>query len=248
MKHGSTPNKAVSNFIYGRIPVKSSLETNKVKKIFLQKGFSDESLLRLAKTKNVKIDFVEQSLLSSMTKNGNHQGVVAEVEEFKYSSLDEIISSCKDKKQPLILILDEIEDPHNLGAIIRSCDAFGVDGIVLKNRNQVQINMTVVKVSTGAIDHVKICQVSNVSNAIRVLKDSGFWIFSSDGSAKTDYDSVKYDRPTALVVGSEGNGISRLVLENSDFIIKIPMLGHVNSLNVSVATGILLSNIRSSNK
>ncbi len=248
MKHGDALKKTRANLIYGRIPVKSSIEANKVKKLLVQKGFSEQSLLKLAKDKNVLIEYVEPSVLASLSKNGNHQGVIAEVEEYKYSTLEDILKGCQGKKQPLILILDEVEDPHNLGAIIRSCDAFGVDGIILKNRNQVQINMTVVKVSTGAIDHVKICQVSNISNAIKVLKDSGFWIYSSDGSAKDDYDKVKYGGPTALIVGSEGNGISRLVLENSDFIIKIPMLGHVNSLNVSVATGILLSNIRSSFK
>lgn len=247
MKHESK-NKSDINLIYGRIPVRSSIESNKVKRLLVQNGFSDDTLLRIAKEKGLKVEFVDQHYLNSISKGGNHQGIVAEVEEFKYSSLEEILKGCKDKKQPLILILDEIADPHNLGAIIRSCDAFGVDGIILKNRNQVRINMTVVKVSTGAIDHVKICQVSNISNAIRVLKDSGFWIYSSDGSAKVNYDEVKYDRPTALVVGSEGNGISKLVLENSDFVVKIPMLGHVNSLNVSVATGVLLSNIRSSNK
>ena len=228
--------------------MKSSIESNKVIKLMVQKNFSDESLLKLARDKNIPLEFVDQSLLASLSKNGNHQGVIAEVKPFQYSSLEEIVKSSLKKPQPLILILDEIEDPHNLGAIIRSCDAFGVDGIVLKNRNQVQINMTVVKVSTGAIDHVKICQVSNVSNAIRVLKENGFWIYSSDGSAKTNYDDLKYTGPTALIVGSEGSGISRLVLENSDFVIKIPMLGSVNSLNVSVATGILLSNIRSSSK
>ena len=246
MKHGAALEKNHANFIYGRIPVKSSIETNKAKKLLVQNNFSDETLLKLARSKDIVIEYVDQAVLAKLTNNGNHQGVVAEVESFKYSSLEEILKESKGKKQPLILVLDEIEDPHNLGAIIRSCDAFSVDGIVLKSRNQVQINMTVVKVSTGAIDHIKICQVSNVSNAIRALKEAGFWIYASDGSAKTDYDKIKYDGPTALIVGSEGRGISRLVLENSDFVVKIPMLGHVNSLNVSVATGILLSNIRSS--
>ena len=248
MKHWNDSSKSYANLIYGRIPVKSSIESNKVVKLMVQKNFSDESLLKLARDKNIPLEFVDQSLLASLSKNGNHQGVIAEVKPFQYFSLEEIVKSSLKKPQPLILILDEIEDPHNLGAIIRTCDAFGVDGIVLKNRNQVQINMTVVKVSTGAIDHVKICQVSNVSNAIRVLKENGFWIYSSDGLAKTNYDDLKYTGPTALIVGSEGSGISRLVLENSDFVIKIPMLGSVNSLNVSVATGILLSNIRSSSK
>lgn len=232
------------DIIYGRNPVVSSLSNNKVHKIFLLNNFSDRRILSLAKEKKVEIQFVDLNKMNELTKFGNHQGVCALVESFKYSSLQEIIKFSKEKKQPLILILDEIADPQNLGAIIRSCDAFSVDGIIIKSRNQVQINMTVVKVSTGAIDYVKIAQVSNLSNAIKELKENGYWIYAADGSAKDNYDQVVYDRPTALIVGSEGNGITRLVLENSDFIIKIPQTGHVNSLNVSVATGILLANIR----
>jgi len=226
--------------------VKSSLDVNKVKKLFVQKNFSDSSILERAKQKGVSIEFSDVRRLSDLAAGGNHQGVVALVEEYKYSSLAEILSISKTKQQPLILILDEIADPHNLGAIIRSCDAFGVDGIIMKSRNQALVNMTVTKVSTGATDFVKIAQVSNLTNAIKTLQESGYWVYAADGSANTSYTDVKYDRPTALVVGSEGEGISRLVLENSDFIIKIPMEGHVNSLNVSVATGILLANIRSS--
>jgi len=232
------------NLIYGRNPVVTSLSNNKVHKLFLLKNFSDQKIISLAKEHKVEIEFVDQNKLNELSKSGNHQGVCALVDNFQYSSLSEIISFSKSKKQPLILILDEIADPQNLGAIIRSCDAFSVDGIIMKSRNQVQINMTVVKVSTGAIDYVKIAQVTNLTNAINELKKNGFWIYAADGSGTSNYDHVKYDQPTALVVGSEGNGISRLVLENSDFIIKIPQTGHVNSLNVSVATGILLANIR----
>lgn len=232
------------NFIYGRNPVVSSLTNNKVHKLYLQRNFSDKKIIFLAKEKNVEIEYIDINKLNELTNSGNHQGVCAIVDSFKYSSLEEIIKLSKGKKQPLILILDEIADPQNLGAIIRTCDAFGVDGIILKSRNQVQINMTVVKVSTGATDFVKIAQVSNLNNTIKELKDNGFWIYASDGSGSQDYHQLKYDRPTALIVGSEGKGISHLVLENSDFIIKIPQTGHVNSLNVSVATGILLANIR----
>ena len=246
MKKPLHSNRNNANVIYGRIPVKSSIETDKALKIIVQHNFGDGELLEMARRKHLPVEYVDIKVLDSMTKNGNHQGVIARVKDYEYSSLDEIIKISKGKKQPLVVILDEISDPHNLGAIIRSCDAFGVDGIIMKSHHQVPINMTVVKVSTGAIDHAKIARVSNISNAIKSLQESGFWIYAADGSGKTKYNEVKYDRPTALIVGSEGEGVSRLVLEHSDFVIQIPMLGHVNSLNVSVATGILLANIRSS--
>ena len=133
--------------------------------------------------------------------------------------------------------------PHNFGAILRSADAFGVDGVIIKSRNQVPLNMTVAKVSTGAIEYVKVAEVNNIVSAINKLKENGFWIYTADGSGKDNYETLDYSGPTALVVGSEGHGASRLVMENSDFIIKIPMKGHVNSLNVSVSVGILLSRI-----
>ena len=188
--------------------------------------------------------YVDIETLNKMSHNGNHQGIIVETYPHEYSSFDEILKSVKDKEQPLILILDEIEDPHNFGAILRSADAFGVDGVIVKSKNQVPLNSTVAKVSTGAIEYVKVTQVSNLNNVIKTLKDNGFWIYAADGSGKDDYQKVDYSGPVALIVGSEGRGISQLVMKNSDFIIKIPMIGHVNSLNVSVSTGILLSRIR----
>lgn len=234
----------MSNYVYGRLPSLNCLEAKTAKRIYVQRGFSDARILNAAKNSNLSVKFVDINELNKMAEGGNHQGVIVEVDEFKYSTLDEIILSAKDKAQPLVLILDGVEDPHNFGAIIRSADAFGVDGIIIKNRNQVPVNMTVSKVSTGAINYVKIAQVSNLSNAISTLKDNGYWIYASDGSAKDSYADVKYDGAICLIMGSEGEGISKLVLRNSDFIIKIPMSGHVNSLNVSVATGILLARIR----
>lgn len=234
----------MSNYVYGRLPSLNCLEAKTAKRLFVQRGFSDARILDAAKSNNLPVKFVDINELNKMAEGGNHQGVIVEVEEFKYSTLDEIILSAKDKAQPLVLILDGVEDPHNFGAIIRSADAFGVDGIIIKNRNQVPVNMTVSKVSTGAINYVKIAQVSNLNNAISTLKDNGYWIYASDGSAKDSYADIKYDGAICLIMGSEGEGISKLVLRNSDFIIKIPMSGHVNSLNVSVATGILLARIR----
>ena len=233
-----------ANYVYGRLPAMNALEKNKALKAYLLKGFSDARILDLLRVKKINYSFVEMDRLNDLSHHGNHQGVVLEVKPFEYSDLNSIINAAKKKTNPLILILDEIEDPHNFGAIIRSCDAFDVDGIIIKSRNQVPITMTVSKVSTGAIEYVRIAQVSNLSSAINKLKENGFWIYAADGSGKEDYQKINYSGPVALVMGSEGHGISRLVLDNSDFIIKIPMYGHVNSLNVSVATGILLSRIR----
>ena len=244
MKSGNSYSKNSINYVYGRLPSLNCLAVSKVKSVYLQKNFSDEKLLKAISSKGLLPLYKSLDELNKMTNNGNHQGIVVEVYPHEYSSLEEIIRFAKNKKQPLILLLDEIEDPQNFGAIIRSADAFGVDGIVIKNNNQVPLNWTVAKVSTGAIEYVKIAQVSNLSNAIKVLKENGYWIYAADGAAKESYEKMNYDGAVALVVGSEGRGISPLVMKNSDFIIKIPMSGHVNSLNVSVSTGILLSRIR----
>jgi len=232
------------NLVYGRIPSLNALENNKALKAYVQKGFSDDRVLSLIKAKHIPLNFVEIEKLDSLSSKGNHQGVVLEVKPFEYSDLNSILAVAKKKENPIILVLDEIEDPHNFGAIIRSCDAFDVSGIIIKSRNQVPVTMVVSKVSTGAIEYVRIAQVSNLSVALNKLKENGFWIYAADGSGSTNYQDVDYSGPVVLVMGSEGRGISRLVLENSDFVIKIPMFGHVNSLNVSVATGILLSRIR----
>ena len=244
MKSGNYSSKNSLNFVYGRLPALNCLTTSKVKCVYLQKNFSDEKLLKAILSKRLQPNYKSLDELNKMTNNGNHQGIIVEVLPHEYSSLEEIIRSAKGKEQPLILLLDEIEDPQNFGAIIRSADAFGVDGIVIKNNNQVPLNWTVAKVSTGAIEYVKIAQVSNLSNAIKTLKENGYWIYAADGAAKDSYEKMNYDGAVALIVGSEGRGISPLVMKNSDFLIKIPMSGHVNSLNVSVSTGILLSRIR----
>ena len=140
-------------------------------------------------------------------------------------------------------MLDCIADPHNLVAILRTCDALGVDGVIIKKRGEAPLNATVSKVSTGAINWVKVAEVTNLNQAIETLKKKGYWIVASDGEAKMNYDEVDYKSPICLIVGSEGFGISKLVLKNSDFIVKIPMFGHVNSLNASVSAAILASEI-----
>lgn len=243
MKNGNRFSKNRVEYVYGRLPSLNALSQNKVKAIYLQHGFKDEKILdEISKTK-LTPKYLDLNALNNLARSGNHQGIIVEVAPHEYSSLDEIITNAKKSEHPLILILDEIEDPHNFGAILRSADAFGVDGVIIKSRNQVPLNMTVAKVSTGAIEYVKVAEVNNIVSAINKLKENGFWIYTADGSGKDDYQSLDYSGPVALVVGSEGFGVSRLVMENSDFVIKIPMFGHVNSLNVSVSVGILLSRI-----
>ena len=244
MKKGNVENKPSLNYIYGRLSSLNCLSTSKVKNVFLQFKFSDSNLLKIISQKGITPEYVDVETLNRMSNNGNHQGIIVEIYPYEYSSISEILNISKCKKQPLILILDEIEDPQNFGAILRSADAFDVDGVIIKSKNQVPLNWTVAKVSTGAIQYVKVAQVPNLNNVIKELKDNGFWIYAADGSGKDSYEKVDFSGPVALIVGSEGRGISQLVMKNSDFIIKIPMYGHVNSLNVSVSTGILLSRIR----
>ena len=244
MKIGNHDSKTSLNFIYGRIPSLNALTNSKVKSVYLQNNFADEKILNVIKQKGLNPKRVDLVTLNKMSGNGNHQGIIVEVLPHEYSSVEEILKSCKGKRQPLVLILDEIEDPQNFGAILRSADAFSVDGVIIKSKNQVPLNWTVAKVSTGAIEYVKVAQVPNLNSVIKELKENGFWIYAADGSGKDSYEKMNYDGSVALIVGSEGRGISQLVMKNSDFIIKIPMSGHVNSLNVSVSTGILLSRIR----
>lgn len=233
----------MSKYIYGRNSVREAINSNSVFRLYISSSIKDKSYEKLARSKKIEIIAKTNSELDKLVKTCNHQGIVAEINEYKYSNLEELINISKNVKYPLILILDGIEDPHNLGAIIRSVDAFNVQGIIIKSRGQVDVNSTVYKVSTGAIEHVKIAMVNNLNNAINTLKKEGFWVVSSDGNASKDYSSIDYKCPIALVIGSEGFGISKLVLDNSDFIVKIPMEGHVNSLNASVATGIFLAHI-----
>ncbi len=233
--------------IYGKNPVKEALNKGNCLEILLSLDFSDSEILSLIEKKDIKVKRYKATDLSNICKSNNHQGIAAYLKPFNYASLEEIISHSKKSDYPLILMLDGIEDPQNFGAIIRSCDAFNVDGIIIKKNNQVEVNATVMKTSAGASNYVKICKVTNLSNAINELKKHGFWIVSTDGSAKDSYTDIKYDMPVVVVIGSEGFGVSPLIISNSDFVVKIPMLGHVNSLNASVAAGIILSHIRSSN-
>lgn len=234
--------------IYGKNPVREALNAAKVINVILSENFSDLSLISQLKEKEIPFVYKKNNELRGICHSDDHQGIIAYIKPFEYSSLDELISLSKKKEYPLILMLDEINDPHNFGAIIRSADAFNVDGIIIKKTSQIGVNGTVMKVSAGALNYVKIVQVNNLTNTIKTLKDNGYWIVASAGEATTSYDSLDYKMPLVLVIGSEGFGVSHLVLSNSDYVVKIPMLGSVNSLNASVAAGILLSEIRSLQK
>ena len=159
--------------------------------------------------------------------------------EYKLYSVDELIKN----ENGLIVVLDGLKDPHNLGAIIRTVECAGADGIIYKKHNAVKLTETVAKVASGALEHVKVSEVTNITNTLKELKKKGYWIVGSDGSAKESYTDIDYKRNIALVIGSEGEGISRLVLEECDYVVSLPMYGKVNSLNASVATGILVYNI-----
>ncbi len=229
--------------IFGRNPVFEALMSGNVKKLYVVAGFSFEKITNLAKEKNVPIINIDNKEMSRLCP-GAHQGVACEIKSYDYVSLQDIISKAKSVEKPIIVLLDGITDPHNLGAIIRSAEIFNVSGIVLPKHESVTLNATVAKVSAGAINYVPVCIVNNLNSAIQTLKENGYWVVSSDGSAEQNYQDLSYDFKTALVIGSEGKGVSRLVLKNSDYVVKIPMYGRVNSLNASVAAGILLARIR----
>jgi len=223
--------------------VKAAVTSKKTQKVFLNKNIVDGTLINFFKNNKCQIEYLSNEELTNLVKTSNHQGVAASVNEYRYYPLNELLDDGKKVANPIILMFDGIEDPHNLGAMLRIADAFNVVGIIIKKNSQVPLNATVAKVSTGAINYVKVSEVSNLNNAIRTLKDNGYWIVSTDGDTKESYTNIDYNMPLALIIGSEGRGISKLVKDNSDFVVKIPMFGHVNSLNASNALSVVLSYI-----
>lgn len=220
-------------YIYGKNVVKDYLQTNKkIKKAYLYKDFNDQFIFSSLQKLKIDIKKLEKKELDKLV-NGMHQGIILDVPDYEYANIDELVNSS------LVVILDHLEDPHNFGAIIRTCEAAGVGGIIIPKNRSVSVNSTVIKVSTGAIQNVKIVQVVNIVNAIEMLKKQGFWIVGTDISG-TNYSDIDYDSKIAIVIGNEGEGMSRLVSESCDFIASIPMYGLTNSLNASVAAGIII--------
>ena len=232
-------------YIYGKNVAVEKLKSNeRINKIYLTKNFKDIEIMNLIKNKKIKYSFVDNKFINDKV-SGNHQGillVVDDVQTFDISYIDNIKS-----KLPLLVMLDHIEDPHNFGAIIRTSEALGVDAIIIPNDRSVGINSTVVKTSAGAIYNMPIIRVANLTSAINKLKNNGYWIVGSDMDG-VEYTNVDYKIPICLVIGNEGHGMSKVVSNNCDYIVKIPMIGNINSLNASVSCGILLAQIVNSRR
>lgn len=243
--------------IIGRKPVLEAINSGEeLEQVYIlhgQRGGIINAIRIACKKRGIRCGEVSIDRFKQITSNPNAQGVATLKSERKYYSLHNIIETAKSRKLkalslgegkgeafPLILILDSIQDTHNLGAILRTAECAGADGVILTKRNSAPINETVVKTSAGATEHLKIYPVDNLVNVIKELKENGFWIFGSSLTEAKDYNTVDYKLPAAIVLGNEEKGIRKLVTENCDFLIKIPMLGKIQSLNVSVSAGIIL--------
>lgn len=210
------------------------LEKNQIKKIYLSKNFHDDKIMNYLKENHLKYILTDSNVMDKMLKN--NQGIIVDIHDYEYGKMEDI------KDDNFVVMLDHLEDPHNLGAIIRSCEARGIKNIIIPKDRSVAVNETVMKTSTGAISRVNIILVNNLVNAINTLKKDGFFIYAAEADGE-DYRKVDYADKICLIIGSEGFGLSKLVRQNSDVIISIPMKGKVNSLNASVSAGILIFGI-----
>lgn len=233
----------MAQYLYGKNSVLNAIEAKKVIEVFLKENFKDENVFKILKENKIFYSFKRKEEIDFLSNNQKNQGIIAKINDYKSINLDELIDKNKGNESSILIVLDNLEDPHNLGAILRIADAFNVDGIIYKKNNQVGLTPTVAKVSTGAINFVDCVEVTNLSQTISKLKEYGYWVYASDMNAKHNYFDIKYPSKTVLIIGSEGFGISRLVKENSDELIKIPMSGHVDSLNASNACAIIVSEV-----
>ena len=221
--------------VYGRNVCLEFLKKNeKVRKVILQEGFKDENLISVIGKMKIQPKYMPKSELDRLA-NGVHQGIIMDVEDFRYTDYHDFI----DDSEACVVILDHLEDPHNLGAIIRTSEAAGISGIIIPKDRSVEVNATVLKTSVGAVENIPVSMVTNLNSTIKELKENGFWIVGTDMNG-TDYRKIDYRGKIAIVIGNEGSGMSRIVRESCDFIAEIPMYGKVNSLNASVASGIMI--------
>lgn len=232
-------------YIVGRNPVLEVLKSEKeIEKILVIKGElkgSINKIIGIAKDRNIIIQQVNKNKLDQISQGNAHQGVAALSSPYNYSSIDEILGKAKKLNQPpFVIILDSIEDPHNLGAIIRTAECGGVHGIIISKRRSAHVTQTVYKSSAGAVEHMPIAKVNNISDTIDELKEKGLWIYGAHVDGEDYYFNTELKGSIALVIGSEGKGISRLVKEKCDFLLKIPMFGRISSLNASNAASILI--------
>jgi 23S rRNA (guanosine2251-2'-O)-methyltransferase len=234
------------DYVWGRNPVLETLRSNRqVKRLLLADGQRDApnvaSILQEATRRHIPIETVSRQRLDQLSQGAVHQGCLAVVEARKYASLEQILDHARQKNEdPFLLILDAIQDVNNLGSLLRSAEAAGVHGVIIPLHEAAEINSTVIKTSAGATEHLLIAQETNLTRTIDFLKNQNIWVIGLAGEAKTDYDKADLTGSLALVVGNEGKGISRLVREHCDLLIKLPMRGTINSLNAAVAGSIAL--------
>lgn len=231
-------------FIIGRHPAVAALKSDQeINKVFIQKDLRSDaiaSIIKLARERRLVISTVPKTKLDQMTNNENHQGVALAVAAYKYATIDDLFARAAERDEaPFFLILDELADPHNLGSILRTADAAGVHGIIIPRRRSVGLTSVVAKTSTGAIEHVPVARVTNLVQTAKELQDRGLWLFGTDMKG-TDYRRWDAKGPVALVIGNEGKGISSLLKKTCDEMLTIPMIGHVQSLNASVAASLLI--------
>lgn len=234
-----------SDQIEGRNSVLELLETGKdINKIFIERGEKHGSInkiIGIARDRRIVTVEVDRSKLNQMAQTENHQGVIAIVPPFDYCEVEDILNEAKQRNEaPFILILDGIEDPHNLGAIIRTAETAGVHGIIIPKRRACGVNSTVYKVASGAVEHMKIARVNNINDEIKYLKENDVWVYGTAIEAEKYYYEENLKGAVAIVIGNEGEGMSRLVRENCDVLLKIPMKGKITSLNASVSAGIVM--------
>ncbi|OIJ17120.1 23S rRNA (guanosine(2251)-2'-O)-methyltransferase RlmB [Anaerobacillus alkalilacustris] len=234
-----------SEFIIGRNPVLEAIRSgHPINKIWIGEGSQKgqvNQVIDLAKENGIQYQFVPKKKIESLVDSENHQGVVASVAAYEYAQLEDLFQKAKEKgEDPFFLILDEIEDPHNLGSILRTADASGAHGVIIPKRRAVGLTATVAKASTGAIEYVPVVRVTNLARTMDELKKRGLWFAGTDAKGDTDFRQASFDLPIGLVIGSEGKGMSRLVKEKCDFLLSIPMQGKVTSLNASVAASLLM--------
>lgn len=232
------------DYIMGKNPIIEALKAERdIHKILIAEGSLRGQMLeitQMAKEAHVIVQFVPKKKLDGMIE-GNHQGVIAQVAAYQYAELDDLFAlAAKKNEDPFFLLLDEIEDPHNLGSIMRTADAAGAHGIIIPKRRAVGLTATVAKLSTGAIEHIPVVRVTNMSRTIDELKEKGVWIAGTDAKGKEDYRQFDGSLPLGLVIGSEGKGMGRLIRDKCDFLVQLPMAGHVTSLNASVAAALLM--------
>ena len=234
----------VVDFVFGRHAVVEALQTpNRVNRVFIQEGTSGRDaakVIELAHEKGIQVQTVPKTKIEALVGDAVHQGLVASIAAYEYADLEDVFKKAEEKGEDLfIVILDGVEDPHNLGSILRTADATGVHGIIIPKRRSASLTATVAKASTGAIEHVPVVRVTNLTQTIEQLKARGIWVFGTDMNG-TDYRKWNTSGPLAIVMGNEGKGLSRIVKESVDEMVTIPMVGHVQSLNASVASALMM--------